>query len=124
METPTRSFWLSEPSEIHELRSTWIEVADVVIIGTGITAASLAQTLYTNGSQLTIVLIDARGLASDSTGRDGGHIKPSVYVEWSELKAKYGVEETIHLTDFEDGHLAEVSSFMTQKKIKCDLHLQ
>ncbi len=40
----TQPFWLSEPSGISTLQSPWTEVADVVIIGSGMTAASLART--------------------------------------------------------------------------------
>ncbi|KAK7900189.1 hypothetical protein LTR67_003935 [Exophiala xenobiotica] len=86
VETPTQPFWLSQPAKHSKLRSPWAETADVVVIGSGMTAVSLCLTLFSRRPGLKIVIIEARDLCSGATGRNGGHCKtmsPGVWFECS-----------------------------------------
>lgn len=77
----SQPFWLSEPLSISNLQSTWIQEADVVIIGSGMTSVSLCLALYSACPELRIVVLEARGLCSGATGCNGGYCKamsPSV----------------------------------------------
>ena len=70
---PTETFWLDVPSSIGRKRALdgLPKQADVVIIGSGITGASVARTLLResdNGS-LKIVMLEARDVCSGATGR-------------------------------------------------------
>lgn len=117
----TKSFWLSEPVAFSRLQSPWIDVADVVIVGSGITGASLARTLYQKIPTLKVVVVDARDICSGATGRNGGHIKTMTYAVWFDRKARYGVEEAVRLTAFEHSHLAEMVACIQERQIDCDL---
>lgn len=69
---PTNSFWLDVPSPIADYKPEKLpEHADVVIIGSGITGASVARTLMAEagGSGLTVLMLDARDACSGATGR-------------------------------------------------------
>lgn len=54
---PINSYWLTDPPPIGNLQSPWLDSADIVIIGSGMTAASLARTLYSRRPSLRIVLV-------------------------------------------------------------------
>ena len=75
--SPTESYWQTPPHRLASYRSSpFPDVADVVIIGSGITGTSIARTLFEHNPSLTIALVEARKLCSGATGRNGGHIKP------------------------------------------------
>ncbi len=82
---PSKSFWHSEPS--HHLlrhRSTDLlpETADVVVIGSGITGASVAWHLlnaHENRKGMNVVMLEAREACWGATGRNGGHCQPILY---------------------------------------------
>ncbi|TXT10487.1 uncharacterized protein COLE_04421 [Cutaneotrichosporon oleaginosum] len=62
--------------------------ADIVIIGAGITGASLAYHLTREGGAgvgKTVVVLEARDVASGSTGKNGGHIAPAWYTAFASL---------------------------------------
>ncbi|KAH8743758.1 FAD dependent oxidoreductase [Diaporthe sp. PMI_573] len=79
------------PADYGEGKSYWIETypidlgdecrtgpvpdeADVVVIGTGITAAGVLYNLAEKRPDLRIAVVEARGICSGATGRNGGHI--------------------------------------------------
>jgi hypothetical protein len=70
---PTLSYWQDPPSAIACLRTTdhLPEHVDVVIIGSGITGASIAYNLLAQQPELSIVLLEAREAASGASGRNG-----------------------------------------------------
>lgn len=78
---PTASYWqTSAPSRLAHHRSTAAlpgEV-DVVVVGSGITAAFCVRELLGAVKGLNVVVLEARGLCSGATGRNGGHLVPDV----------------------------------------------
>ncbi|KAF5314263.1 hypothetical protein D9619_011808 [Psilocybe cf. subviscida] len=82
-------------------------VADVVIIGSGITGTSVAKALLEQASKpLTIVMLEAREACSGATGRNGGHIAPNIYNEYSELKEAYGKSTAQDILRFRLAHIS------------------
>lgn len=73
-ERPTESFWQIPPHPVLSTKQSLIlpETADVVIIGSGMTAASIAHHLLSNDSRINITVLEARTLCSGATGRNGG----------------------------------------------------
>ncbi len=120
---PTQPFWLSEPSRISKLQSPWLETADVVIVGSGMTAASLTRSLYARRPALKIVLVEARELCSGATGRNGGHVKVMSPGVWFDRVRQYGRVEAIKVMQFEHGHLDAVVSCAKDYGVQCDLRL-
>ncbi|RSL49212.1 hypothetical protein CEP53_009250 [Fusarium sp. AF-6] len=74
VDNSSKPFWLTEPVKFGKLQSPWVDSADIVIIGSGMTASSLCRALYSRGAS-KIVLLEARDLCSGATGRNGGHMK-------------------------------------------------
>lgn len=70
---PTVSGWQDPPDAIADLRSTaeLPETADVVIIGSGISGASIALGLLNADKGLKVVMLEARQACSGATGRNG-----------------------------------------------------
>lgn len=110
---PTRSFWLLKPHphvSQHQSAELPSEV-DVVIIGSGITGIAVAKTLLeppdgkAQGEPLRVAMLEAREACSGATGRNGGHIKESAYLEYGFLKKKYGKEVAMEVIRFRLAHL-------------------
>lgn len=123
VKNPITSFWLTEPSEISKLQSPWLDTADVVIIGSGMTAASLARSLYSKRPNLRIVLVEARDVCSGATGRNGGHCKAMSPGVWFDRKQQFGVKEAIRIMEYEHSHLEEMGACIRENKINCDLNI-
>lgn len=121
---PSKPFWHPQPSNIHQVRSQWVDTADIVIIGSGITGMSIARTLYSKRPGLKIVMVEARDICSGATGRNGGHIKVMSYNVWLERKRRFGIEEAVRWTEFEHSHLEEMAAYVKDNEIECDLELQ
>jgi hypothetical protein len=70
---PTVSGWQNPPDAIADLRTTaeLPETADVVIVGSGISGASIAFNLLEKDPNLKVVLLEARQACSGATGRNG-----------------------------------------------------
>jgi glycine/D-amino acid oxidase-like deaminating enzyme len=119
----TQPFWFSEPAKIASLQSPWLDAADVVIVGSGMTSVSLSRALLSKRPDLRVVVVEARNLCSGATGRNGGHIKVMSPGVWFDRKKQYGVEEAIRVMEYEHSHLAEMSAVIRENKINCDLRL-
>jgi hypothetical protein len=70
---PTLSAWQDPPDDIADARTTpdLPVVADVVIIGSGISGASIAYGLLQAGTGESVVMLEARQACSGATGRNG-----------------------------------------------------
>lgn len=113
----TSSFWLKDPHPdfAHRPSKPLPKQADVVIIGSGITGASIARTLLrsraASGSSSTshpaVVMLEARDICSGATGRNGGHIlEPGD--EYAELADLLGEEAARKILRFRLAHLREI----------------
>ncbi len=123
IQKPTQPFWLSEPGKNSKLRSPWAESADVVVIGSGMTAVSFCLTLFSRQPELNVVIVEARDLCSGATGRNGGHCKAMSPGVWFDRKDQYGVEEAIKVMLFEHSHLEELVECVKRYDIDCDLRV-
>lgn len=113
---PTQSYWLADPPypELVDIRSEKLpEFCDVAIIGSGITAAAVARTLLVEAQRKNdalgrVVVLEARQLTSGATGRNGGHIKPSSYLDYALLKKKFGAARAAAIVRFQRQHLTHI----------------
>ncbi|EAW16437.1 NAD(P)/FAD-dependent oxidoreductase [Aspergillus fischeri NRRL 181] len=120
---PSISYWQEDPPfpNLVDIQSPGLPTtADIVVIGSGISGASLAYTILTQfdkrGISPEIVLLEARDLCSGATGRNGGHIKCSPYVEYAGLKARFGVEHAKKLLGFQRRNLAAILDLVQQNE--------
>ncbi|KAJ6017804.1 hypothetical protein N7451_001183 [Penicillium sp. IBT 35674x] len=113
----TSSFWTQTPHPQFAQRSMQplASSADVVIIGSGITGASIARTLLQNGvrsgssapSHPAVVILEARDICSGATGRNGGHILETAD-DYAELADVYGEDVARKTMRFRLSHLREM----------------
>jgi hypothetical protein len=70
---PTISYWQDPPDEIANLQSTkhLPEHVDYIIIGSGISGASIACNLIKKKPHSSILMLEARQACSGATGRNG-----------------------------------------------------
>lgn len=124
VDNPTRSFWQEHPvfpdlvdtqsfpdsngngkQQHHQLPET----ADIVIIGSGISGASIAYTILHECEDLKVskrvVMLEARNVCSGATGRNGGHIKCAPYESYARYKDRFGPKKARKLLEFEMMHL-------------------
>lgn len=119
----SQPFWLSEPSGISKLKSPWVQEADVVVIGSGMTSVSLCLALYSIRPELKIVVLEARELCSGATGRNGGHCKAMSPGVWYDYKSLYGVEEAVRIMQYEHSHFQAISACVKENNLECDLRI-
>ncbi|KAJ5610574.1 hypothetical protein N7510_007293 [Penicillium lagena] len=114
----TSSFWLQEPhprfTQQTPTTTTLPSESDVVVIGSGITGASIARTLLqcsardsSMSTHPTVVMLEARGICSGATGRNGGHILETAD-EYAELAEVFGKDAARKTLQFRLLHLKEM----------------
>lgn len=120
---PSKSYWQEDPPfpNLVDVQSPELPTtADIVIIGSGISGASVAYTILSQSSKRGIsprvVVLEARNLCSGATGRNGGHIKCSPYTEYAGLKARFGREHAKKLLHFQRRHLAILLELVQQEE--------
>ncbi|KAH7320811.1 FAD dependent oxidoreductase-domain-containing protein [Stachybotrys elegans] len=110
---PSSSYWQDDapfPSLADAQVDALPDEVDVVIIGSGITAAAAARALLeVSPEPPRILVLEARQLCSGATGRNGGHIKCVPYEVFPRLRKKHGVETARRLLRFQMRHLGMLS---------------
>ncbi|KAI2615118.1 FAD dependent oxidoreductase-domain-containing protein [Hypoxylon sp. NC1633] len=112
VKNPTKSYWTQDPP-YPELTNIRMELpsnrADIVIIGSGVTAAAVASSVLQEsdrgGERPRVVVLEARNICSGATGRNGGHIKSSPHELFATLKKKHGPKRAAALTRFQLAHV-------------------
>ncbi|KAJ6123735.1 FAD dependent oxidoreductase [Penicillium samsonianum] len=125
VENATVPFWHRDIHELHDHRTTEeLPVSsDVVIIGAGYAGVSTAYHLVkgeTSDKNLSITILEARGVCSGATGRNGGHLRPDMYTPMTRLIDRAGVERALEVTEFEIAHVYAMKSLIEKEKIDCD----
>ncbi|KAJ5949116.1 hypothetical protein N7454_000700 [Penicillium verhagenii] len=113
----TSSFWQQTPHPqfAEQNNRPLASNADVVIIGSGITGAAIARTLLQSRAKSAssdsphpaVVILEARGICSGATGRNGGHILETAD-EYAELVDECGEETAQKTMRFRLAHLKEM----------------
>ncbi|ERS97112.1 FAD dependent oxidoreductase family protein [Sporothrix schenckii 1099-18] len=107
---PTKPFWQDPPdADVADLRSTpeLLAAADIVIVGSGITGASIAYHLQLQQRQqassktASVLMLEARQACSGATGRNGGHTKAASYRSFRDHAAALGVEAAVQIARLE-----------------------
>lgn len=123
---PTKSFWqTAEDPAFGNLVSTTTlpSETDILIVGSGYAGASTAYYLYKNGFQGSLVMLEARNLCSGASARNGGHLKPDLYMAHESFAERYGEDVAVDIANFEYDHLAEFKKVVESEKIDCDFVL-
>ncbi|KAI0171608.1 FAD dependent oxidoreductase-domain-containing protein [Pestalotiopsis sp. NC0098] len=100
-QNPTQSYWQHIPHRLAETQSPILpKEADIVVIGSGITGASVTKTLLEANPSLRVVIFEARTLCSGATGRNGGQLATNAGEAYARRKAKFGTEQAGKIANF------------------------
>ncbi|KAK0262201.1 hypothetical protein LTS09_003626 [Friedmanniomyces endolithicus] len=98
---PTIPFWQLPSHPLARTSSGRLRTStDVVIIGSGMTGCSVAKGLLEGDPKIKVTVLEARGLASGATSRNGGHIVSPSVGDFAELVACFGVKAAVELGEF------------------------
>lgn len=122
---PVRSFWNAHPRPLdnHRTTPTLPSTCDVVIVGAGFAGVATAYHLLQDDPSLSIVLLEARGVCSGASGRNGGHVKPDTYFNVPKYAEMFGLEEAAQLAAFEASNVRAVKDLVEREGLDCDFHL-
>lgn len=111
----TEPYWLDDAPfpELNTCNSELPGEADVIIIGSGITATAAAKTiLELNGKGYKVLVLEAREICSGATGRNGGHIKADPYRDFIDHRKTLGSDnEACQVVRFIMKHLPTLKEF-------------
>lgn len=120
---PSISYWQEDPpfpNLVDAHSSVLPTTADIVIIGSGISGASVAYAILNQSDKREIspriVILEARDLCSGASGRNGGHIKCSPYMDYAGLKTRFGMEHAMKLLNFQRQHLPVILDLVEQNE--------
>ena len=120
---PTKAYWQTPPLPIADHRTTpdLPSTAKYVIVGSGVSGATIAWKLYQEESNASIVMLEARQTCSGATGRNGGHCRTGHYVSFKDDLETFGENDA-----FVDGEVGrrkcqESCEFAKTHGIDCDL---
>ncbi|KAL7931647.1 FAD dependent oxidoreductase domain-containing protein [Trichoderma chlorosporum] len=114
VENPTEPYWMRDAPfpDIGDVQGELPEVADVVVVGSGITAAAAVRTMLElscssgEGKEMPrIAVVEARQLCSGATARNGGHIKCAPHEEFQRLRKPLGEERARKAVRMQMRHL-------------------
>ncbi|KAF2009033.1 FAD dependent oxidoreductase [Aaosphaeria arxii CBS 175.79] len=125
---PTKSYWLSQTSpdlSNYCSHDALPDHVDTIVIGSGITGALIAHEILQRmqGKSPSIMMVEARELASGATGRNGGHIKPDCYKNHRSMEERYGADIGRHITSFEPQNMKETVQFIKDNGLEADIDL-
>jgi glycine/D-amino acid oxidase-like deaminating enzyme len=101
---PIKSYWQTSPLPIANHRSTanLPSSSKYVIVGSGITGASIAYKLLLEEPVASITILEAREASSGATGRNGGHCRAGRYLSFKNYLEKFGEEDTLRMEKLEE----------------------
>ena len=119
---PTISYWQEPPSRLSNHRTTLElpKTVETLIIGSGITGATLAHRLLSQPCPPSVLLLEARTACSGATGRNGGHTKCVAYREILDNIDDLGEREAAKIARFGYNCMRNVHAFARENGIECD----
>ncbi|KAK6954755.1 hypothetical protein Daesc_004724 [Daldinia eschscholtzii] len=127
VQNATVPYWRTQLHHLDSHRSTpeLPEKQDIVIIGAGFAGAAVAHYLLKdipeNGQKPSITIIEAREACSGATGRNGGHIRPDLFVALAARMRAQGLEAANQVALFEVANAQALEDLIRDEGIDCGL---
>jgi glycine/D-amino acid oxidase-like deaminating enzyme len=120
---PTKAYWQTPPLPIsdHRTTPTLPRYTKYVIVGSGITGASIAYKLLQEEPDACIVILEARQASSGATGRNGGHCRAGRYLDFKNYLEAFGKEDALKLERLEEENVQNLGKLVRELDIDCDL---
>ncbi|KAG7823112.1 hypothetical protein KL909_003715 [Ogataea angusta] len=118
----TLSYWIGEADAKlakHRTTEELPEQADVLIIGSGFSGASVAFNLLEQTDE-KVLLLEARDVCSGATGRNGGHMRSYYHHDQYEFSQNYGQKTAAHIAMYEHEELNVVENLVKRYNIDCN----
>jgi glycine/D-amino acid oxidase-like deaminating enzyme len=113
------SFWLDTAPAFTGVSPLPVEGrADVVVVGAGFTGLSAALTLAKKGIGVTV--LEAGKVASEASGRNGGHCNNGLSHDFSGVAARFGLERAREMYAAFDAGVDLVETLVKREGIDCD----
>ncbi|KAG2188672.1 hypothetical protein INT44_003811 [Umbelopsis vinacea] len=110
----TDSYWLNSAPWQEPSKSALPASSDVVIIGAGMSGLSTAYWLRKYDPKLNVVVIDARGISSGATGRNGGICLPGLNDSYQDTIDDFGYESAKKLLEFDHLTVDKMKQFVEE----------
>jgi glycine/D-amino acid oxidase-like deaminating enzyme len=120
---PTVSYWQVQPHAIANHRTTEslpTTTFDYVIIGSGITGASIAHKLLSRDPSLSVLMIEARTAASGASGRNGGLCRAGFWLNFKKYVEAFGEDEALKFERLEEENVRDMADFVRTYNVKND----
>lgn len=109
--------WLAEPADVQPALHDDI-TADVAIVGAGYTGLSTALALKRAGVNVVVLERDWAGFGA--SGRNAGHLTPTIGKDLSTLLTMFGKQRAAHLVRFAEAAVRDAECFIRDHHIDCD----
>jgi glycine/D-amino acid oxidase-like deaminating enzyme len=121
---PTTSYWQLPPHAIANHRTTTSlptsTTFDYIIIGSGVSGATVAYQLLSGNPSLSILMLEARTAASGASGRNGGHCRAGFWLNFKEYATAFGDDEALKFEQLEEQNVQDIADFVRDHKVDCD----
>ena len=127
VQAPSVSYWQAQAadSSIHDHGRrdplpSGEQVADIAIIGSGISGAVAAYELQRTAPHLSVVMLEAREACSGATGRNGGHCRPDAFLGFNRYSEIVGREQADKVLRNEWDTFTLIRDIIAREQIDCD----
>ncbi|KAL3457138.1 FAD dependent oxidoreductase [Aspergillus heterothallicus] len=100
-DNPTTSFWQTPSHKLSSIQSAVLPTAaDIAVIGSGITGASVVKTILETHDTAKVVVFEARTVCSGATGRNGGQLAVNAAETYIKRREAVGAEMAGKIIEF------------------------
>jgi glycine/D-amino acid oxidase-like deaminating enzyme len=112
------SFWTETAAPFAGSRDQLPAKVDVAVVGGGFTGLSAARALASRGAD--VVVLEAKAIAAEASGRNGGHVNNGLAVDYPALAARVGRARAVAWYRAYDAAVDSVERIVTTEAIACD----